>query len=134
MRIDGSCHCGAIAYTAEVDPETVEICHCTDCQALSGSAFRTVVPVAEDDFTLTAGEPKVYIKTADSGAQRVQTFCSNCGSPIYSTSVGEGPKVFGIRVGTARQRDDLVPKSQFWARSAQHWVADLDTVRRVEKQ
>jgi hypothetical protein len=26
----------------EIDPETVMICHRTDCQTLSGSAFRTV--------------------------------------------------------------------------------------------
>ena len=44
MKIDGSCHCGRIRYEAEVDPAKVVICHCTDCQTLSGSAFRTVVP------------------------------------------------------------------------------------------
>jgi hypothetical protein len=42
MKIDGRCHCGYITYQAEIDPEKVMICHCTDCQTLSGSAFRTV--------------------------------------------------------------------------------------------
>ncbi len=42
MRIDGQCHCGGITYEAEVDPATARICHCTDCQVLSGTAFRTV--------------------------------------------------------------------------------------------
>ena len=37
MKIEGGCHCGYIAYEAEVDPERVLICHCTDCQTLSGS-------------------------------------------------------------------------------------------------
>ena len=32
MKIDGGCHCGAITYEAEVDPEKTSICHCTDCQ------------------------------------------------------------------------------------------------------
>ena len=40
MKIDGGCHCGYITYTAEIDPETSGLCHCTDCQTLSGSAFR----------------------------------------------------------------------------------------------
>ncbi len=40
MQIDGACHCGNIAFEAEVDPETVRICHCTDCQTMSGSLFR----------------------------------------------------------------------------------------------
>ena len=45
MKIDGGCHCGYIAYEAEADPAKAMICHCTDCQTLSGSAFRTVLPI-----------------------------------------------------------------------------------------
>ena len=84
MKVDGGCHCGHIRYEAEVDPDKVVICHCTDCQTLSGSAFRTVVPTNEGTFKLLAGEPKVYVKTGESGNKRVQTFCPDCGSPIYS--------------------------------------------------
>jgi hypothetical protein len=43
MKIEGGCHCGSIRFEAEVDPATVVICHCTDCQTFSGSASRTVV-------------------------------------------------------------------------------------------
>ena len=44
MKIEGACHCGAIAYEAEVDPEGSRVCHCTDCQTIGGAAFRQVVP------------------------------------------------------------------------------------------
>ena len=74
MKIDGGCHCGYITYAAEADPERTTICHCTDCQRLSGSAFRIVVRVAGDTFKITAGEPTIYVKTAESGARRVQGF------------------------------------------------------------
>jgi len=47
MKIDGACHCGEVKYEAEVDPEKVAICDCTDCQSLSGSAFRINVFVDE---------------------------------------------------------------------------------------
>ena len=46
MRINGACHCGNIAFEAEVDPETVRICHCTDCQTMSGSLFRANIQAA----------------------------------------------------------------------------------------
>ena len=52
MKIDGQCHCGYIRYEAEIDPEKVAICNCTDCQTLSGSAFRTVVPSNKGSFKL----------------------------------------------------------------------------------
>ncbi len=134
MKIDGGCHCGKIAYEAEIDPDKVIICHCTDCQALSGSAFRTVAFTAEDGFKLLSGTPKVYVKLADSGRQREQTFCGDCGSPLYSTDVGAGPKVYGIRLGTARQRDELAPKAQYWCGSARDWVDDVGTLPRIGAQ
>ena len=65
MKIDGGCHCGYITYVAEIDPDKVGICHCTDCQTLSGSAFRTSVPAARDAFSLRTGQPKIYVKTAE---------------------------------------------------------------------
>jgi hypothetical protein len=43
MHIDGQCHCGRVAYQAEIDPERVSICHCTDCQTLTGSPYRVTV-------------------------------------------------------------------------------------------
>ena len=46
MKITGACHCGAITIEGEADPEKVGICHCTDCQTGTGSAFRVSVPVA----------------------------------------------------------------------------------------
>ncbi len=55
MQIDGRCHCGFITYEAEIDPEKVIICHCTDCQTLSGSAFRTVALTREGEFNLLSG-------------------------------------------------------------------------------
>lgn len=131
MKIEGGCHCGRIAYEAEVDPDKVIVCHCTDCQTISGTAFRTVVFVAEDRFRLLAGELKTYVKTAESGTLRAQTFCPECGTHIYATSVGEGPKTFGVRVGTARQRGELRPSSQYWCRSALDWVTDIGSIERV---
>jgi hypothetical protein len=62
MKIDGGCHCGYITYTAEIDPDNVGICHCTDCQTPSGSAFRTSVRAAKDAFSLRGGHPKIYVR------------------------------------------------------------------------
>jgi hypothetical protein len=67
MKVDGRCHCGHIRYEAEIDPDTVAICNCTDCQTLSGSAFRTVVPTKKGSFKLLQGELKIYVKTGTSG-------------------------------------------------------------------
>jgi hypothetical protein len=133
MKIDGGCHCGYITYEAEADPERVGICHCTDCQTLSGSAFRTGIRVASDSFRMLSSEPAIYVKTAESGA-RAQAFCPRCGSPIYASREGNAPKVYNLRLGTVRQRDQLVPKVQFWSRSQLHWLPSLISIPKIEKQ
>jgi hypothetical protein len=125
MKIDGGCHCGAIAYEAEIDPDMVGICHCSDCQTLSGSAFRVTTFAPEEKFRLTRGTPKVYVKTADSGNKRAQAFCAECGAHIYATSVGEGPKSYGMRVGTSHQRNELAPTREVWRTSAVPWLPEL---------
>ena len=131
MKIDGTCHCGAIAYEAEINPQEVYLCHCTDSQTLTGTTFRTVVQAEKDSFRILKGQPKIYVKTADSGNKREQAFCGNCGTPIYATSAGDGPKSYGIRVGSIRQRGQLVPKSQYWTRSAQPWIGSIGELPKV---
>lgn len=128
MKIDGGCHCGALTFEAEVDPAQAAVCHCTDCQKMSGTAFRTVIRADEDNFTMLSGDPKIYIKTAESGAKRAMAFCENCGTQIYGTSVGDGPKIYGIRAGTVTQSAQLVPQHQIWTRSAQPWLGQLEDI------
>ena len=82
MKINGACHCGNITFRAEVDPGSVIICHCTDCQTLSGSAYRTVAPAIEGTFKLLSGEPRIYVKTAESGSRRAQAFGPEGGTPM----------------------------------------------------
>jgi hypothetical protein len=134
MKIDGGCHCGYIAYEAEADPEQAMICHCTDCQMLSGSAFRTVILTRKDAFFLRSGQPKIYVRTSETGNKRPQAFCPECGTLIYSTTLGDGPRVYAVRLGTVRQRDQLIPKTQLWSRSAQRWLRYLPTMRALETQ
>jgi len=134
MKVDGGCHCGNVRYEAEVDSARVVICHCTDCQTLSGSTFRTVVQTIPGTFKLLAGAPTVYVKTGESGNKREQAFCPRCGSPIYSAPAGGEVKAVGLRVGTIRQRDQLVPSDQYWHRSSQVWLRDLPAIPRTEKQ
>lgn len=133
MKIDGSCHCRKIAFEAEVDPRAVRICHCTDCQTLSGSAYRANVSASAQNFKLLRGTPKVYIKTAESGSRRAHGFCPDCGTPIYATEPVD-PKAYSLRLGTITQRAAFRPAKQIWHRSALPWSADLSSIESVDRQ
>ncbi len=134
MHIDGGCHCGNITYEAEIDPEAVSICHCADCQTLTGTAYRVNVRVRKQDLKLRGGTPRVYIKTAESGNKRAHAFCPECGTPVYSTSVEDDPQVYGLRVGTARQKAELPPRKQGWCRSAMPWSMNIESLPKITTQ
>jgi hypothetical protein len=134
MRVDGGCLCGAVTYEATIDPDRCAICHCSDCQTHSGSAFGVVVHVQDGAFTLLTGTLEIYTKTAESGRRRDLSFCPDCGTRIHARTPDEPGAFFGLRVGTIRQRDQLRPRQQVWCRSAMPWVVDLADIPRKETQ
>jgi hypothetical protein len=133
MKVEGGCHCGAIAFEAEVDPEAARICHCTDCQIMTGSAFRVNVPTPATTFKLIHGTPKVYIKVAESGNRRAHAFCGDCGAPIYAAAP-ENTTSYSLRVGTLRQRAAIAkPRQQYFCSSAISWSMDLEDIAKSER-
>lgn len=133
MLVDGSCHCGRVTYRAEVDPADVSVCHCTDCQVLSGGPFRVSVRAPRERFELSGEAPSTYVKTADSGARRRQAFCGHCGAPIYACADVDEPPSYSLRVGGILQRALLPPKRRIWCRSALAWSQDLGALPGVER-
>lgn len=131
--IDGQCHCGYISYQATVNPEWVFICHCTDCQRRTGGAFSTVVIAAHDKFRITSGEPTIYYRNTERGEKRKIAFCPRCGTPIYASDLSDKP-VHSIPMGTARQREELIPKAQIWCRSQLSWVQGINQLPQIAQQ
>jgi hypothetical protein len=127
VKVDGRCHCGRITYEATEDPALATLCHCTDCQMLSGSVYRVGVPARREEFALLTGQPRIYVKTADSGNRRAHAFCPDCGTPIYSAAV-ENPPTYTLRVGGLRQRAELPPKRQIWCASALPWSMNVEKI------
>jgi len=132
MDVTGRCHCGSITYRAAIDPERVTICHCTDCQQLTGSAYRVTTSGRVEDFELLSGAPKAYIKRGESGASSQQYFCPHCGSHLYRLADGEDR--IGIRLGSIDQRMALPPTRQIWCRSAFSWTGDIGNLPQRSKE
>lgn len=139
MDVTGNCHCGAIQFKTKVDEDQVVICHCTDCQIMSGGPYRSIATAKEEDFELLRGQPKLYFKVGESGNKRELGFCDTCGSHLYATSAepnGErrGKRELGIRTGTLREGGLLKPGAQVWCQSTMPWSQDLTGLPKKEKQ
>jgi hypothetical protein len=129
MNVSGACHCGEISFEALVNPRHVAVCHCTDCQIMSGAPFRAVAPVRADRFTLLTGTPAEYVKVADSGNRRSSAFCPTCGTQLWGTDEGPTPIAYGLRVGALAQREQLIPQAQIWCRSTLSWTKQIDAIK-----
>lgn len=132
MRVHGSCHCGAIRFSGEIDPAQVVVCHCDDCQILSGAPYRAVVSAPMATFEIS-GSPKTYVKVAQSGNRRAQVFCPECGTALYGAAA-ENPTHAVFRLGCLAERDQLRPSRQIWRHSAAVWAAALGEVPASPRQ
>jgi hypothetical protein len=129
MRVDGACHCSAVSFEADVSVEDVVICHCLDCQTMSGAPFRVHAPASMTSFQLR-GEPTRYVKIGSSGAEIVTAFCAVCGSSLFSHR-REDPRFVALRVGALAQRAQLAPKKQGFCDYAMPWAWNIEGVPRV---
>ena len=128
MKIEGACHCGAIRYEASVSPKLVSICHCTDCQTISGAPYRVNVRALRENFKIE-GMPKQYLKVGSSGYEVVTTFCGDCGTALYSFK--EGADFVNLRIGAISQRAQLTPMIQGFCNSALPWAMDISGVAKT---
>jgi hypothetical protein len=83
--IHASCLCGAVRFEFTKPAGPFELCHCTRCRKVSGSAFFSGLYVRIEDFRLVAGMELITVYEApilrEPPAYRV-SFCSRCGSPV----------------------------------------------------
>jgi hypothetical protein len=123
--LTGGCLCSALRYRIDAPPLQTYTCHCTDCQRLTSSAFSMAITVREDAFRLTAGEPRLVQKTADSGRIVTRWLCPECAAWICSSplpGVMPADAVWRVRAGTLDDTAWLRPTMHFWTRSKQPWV------------
>ena len=119
ISVNGECHCGNISISAIVDKNKIRMCHCTDCQKMSGAPFRAIAIASAESITIN-GNPKEYIKIGDSGNKRIQAFCENCGTQLFATDLER--KLFNLRAGFLEQRDILEPKEHVFTKSSLQWI------------
>lgn len=130
MKVDASCHCGSITYEAEINPDNVVICHCTDCQTFSSAPYRVSVFGVPSENVRLEGAPKTYAKIGGSGRKVLVAFCGDCGTSLYSTkSETAGP--FNLRVGAIKQRRKLTPKAQGFCGSGMPWAMNIDGIHKI---
>lgn len=83
-KVSGGCLCGKIRFETDATPAFQLLCHCTDCQTVSGAPYYTAYVVPIDGVTLLSGEPNGYTVKSDQGRDNRRMFCPDCGSRLWA--------------------------------------------------
>lgn len=133
MAFKGRCLCGAVTYESSEEPVAFMLCHCRDCQYISGGEPAAVAVVAKPAFKLTKGEVKSFSVTGDTGSKVVRQFCAECGTPMFS-ALEANPQLWAIKAGTMEDPSRLKPTAFLWMKSAQPWAHKDPAIRAFDKQ
>ena len=129
----GGCGCGAIRYSVTSEPLISYLCHCTECQRRTSSAFGLNLQVTEDNFVIEKGTPASRTRTAASGNDLALNFCGDCGTPLFSVP-GARPTIRVIYAGALDDPSWVPVKLHIWADSALPWAIPDDGIERVSGQ
>lgn len=131
--ITGRCLCGSVSYSADAEPVVQAVCHCTECQRQTGTAFSVVVGVPRAALTVEGSTLASFTTVGeDHGRDTERRFCSACGSPIVSLSEAL-PELAFLKAGTLDDASWLEPAVEVWSRSAQPWSPHFEHAARIER-
>jgi hypothetical protein len=131
--ITGGCLCGNVTYSADAEPVVQAVCHCRDCQRQTGSPYSVFVGVPSAVFNAEGDTIASYSTTGeDHGSDTERSFCSTCGSPVYSHSPLFPDLVF-VKAGSLDDASWLEPAVEAWTSSAQPWVPHFEDAVQIER-
>ena len=77
--------------------------------------------VKQDNFKLTSGVLKSFVRTADSNAKIESLLCGSCGVRIYVKAAALDSEHIALKPGTLQDTNDLRPSADIWVESKQEW-------------
>ncbi len=117
--LTGGCACGAIQYECQAIPEFTLICHCRQCQRITGTGHAVQFAVNVES-TVIQGSVKFYELSADDGNTVSSGFCSHCGSPVFKKSSGYQQYLF-FHAATLDDPSSYKPQMVVHSTSRQPW-------------
>ena len=125
---EAGCACGSIRYKLTGKPYTSYACHCTRCQARTGSAFGMTMQVPASSLVITQGKPLDVSKK--SGGPVLQ-YCEKCRTLLFLKAA---PEMTCIFPGCFDDKSWFAPVANVWVSSAQPWVFIDPNLKNYDKQ
>jgi hypothetical protein len=126
--LTGRCQCGAVRYEVEDAFVYAANCHCSQCRAATGAAFKPFAGIEREKLRITAGQGEVAVYGEEDAND---TRCGACGSFLYSV-VRDGAFVH-VAMGSLVDTPSIRPNKHIFVGSKAPWHEITDDLPQFEE-
>jgi hypothetical protein len=119
--LSGRCQCGAVRYEVADEFLYAENCHCSQCRAATGSAFKAFAGIEREKLRLTEGQDNLLVFGTNA---LNDTRCATCGSFLFSV-VRDGGYVH-VAMGSLVDAPKIRPTEHIFVGSKAPWYEITD--------
>jgi hypothetical protein len=127
-RLAGKCECGGVRYTVADEFTYAMNCHCSNCRASTGSAFKAFAGIERDKLEFTDGQDGLLIVGEEDANH---TRCAACGSLLFSV-VRDGAYVH-VALGSLVDAPSLRPTKHIFVGSKAPWFEITDDLPQFDE-
>jgi hypothetical protein len=126
--LSGRCECRAVLYRVPDAFRYAANCHCSNCRASTGSAFKPFAGIEREQLEVVAGADTLLVWGDDDGNH---TRCGICGSLLYSV-VRDGGWVH-VALGSLVDEPSIRPTEHIHVGSKAAWFEITDELPQHEE-
>jgi hypothetical protein len=126
--LNGRCECGVVHYRVADEFRYAANCHCSNCRAATGSAFKPFAGIESERLELVEGADNLLVWGNDDNNH---TRCASCGSLLYS--VVRGGTYVHVALGSLADTPSVRPTQHIFAGSKAPWFEIMDDLPRHEE-
>ncbi|GAC06759.1 GFA family protein [Paraglaciecola chathamensis] len=117
-KITGSCLCGSVQFECNDSIESFHLCHCTQCQKVTGSSHASNLFTAVNNIQWLKGSASIKRYNVP-GRNISNAFCGECGSALPYVSLSG--KALVIPAGCLDTTPDIMPSSHIFYAERAPW-------------
>ena len=126
--LHGACECKAVRYRVADEFLYAANCHCSNCRASTGSAFKPFARIEPGKLHVTEGADNLLVWGDDAANH---TRCGVCGSLLYSV-VRDGDYVH-VALGSLTDPPTIRPAEHIFVGSKAPWFEITDDLPQHEE-
>ena len=126
--LTGKCRCGAVWYEVADAFRYAANCHCSECRAATGSAFKAFAGIEREKLAITEGLDAIAVFGEE---DLNDTRCGACGSFLFSV-VRDGAFVH-VAMGSLVDAPTIRPTEHIFVGSKAAWFEITDDLPQFDE-